>query len=56
MAEKKNTRYHMLYPNELLEKIDKIQNDKGFTSRAQTIIHLLYMAIQEEEKRSENNK
>lgn len=54
MAEKKNTRYHMLYPNELLKKIDKIKDNKGFTSRAQTIIHLLYIATNEEERGDKN--
>ena len=53
---KQNTRYHMLYPNELLKKIDKMQHEKGFTTRAQTIIHLLHNAIKYEEEEKRKNK
>jgi len=37
---------NMRYPVELIERIDKIKDTKGFVTRTQTIIFLLQFAIE----------
>jgi len=37
---------NMRYPNELLKRIDDYKNKMGFTTRTQTIMHLLQKGLE----------
>ncbi len=37
---------NMKYPKQLLERIDKFKDDMGFTTRTNTIIHLILYALE----------
>lgn len=37
---------NMKYPKQLLERIDKFKDDKGFTTRTNAIIHLVIFALE----------
>lgn len=41
---------NMLYPFELIDRIDKIKAEKGFTTRTQAIIFLIQYALEQLEK------
>ncbi|GEK59443.1 ribbon-helix-helix domain-containing protein [Marinococcus halophilus] len=41
---------NMRYPKELLDRIDKFKQDKGFQTRTQAIIYLLQYALEQSEK------
>lgn len=38
---------NMRYPKELVERIDKYKDEKGFTTRTQAIIHLIQVGLKE---------
>ena len=44
---------NMRYPTGLVEKIDKLKEEKSFNTRTQTIIFLLQYAIEQIEKGKE---
>lgn len=46
---------NMRYPIGLIERIDKIKEQKGFNTRTQTIIFLLQFALEQIENKPENN-
>lgn len=37
---------NMKYPKQLLDRIDKFKEDMGFTTRTNTIIHLILNALE----------
>ena len=37
---------NMRYPKELLKRIDKFQEEQGFTTRTNAIIHLIIIALE----------
>lgn len=39
---------NMRYPKELLKRIDEHKEVKGFTTRTQTIIHLIQVGLKED--------
>ncbi|MGZ0086660.1 hypothetical protein ACWNXI_14070 [Caldibacillus thermoamylovorans] len=41
------------YPVELLKRIDKFKDEKGFTTRTQAIIYLLQYALDKSDNRKE---
>jgi metal-responsive CopG/Arc/MetJ family transcriptional regulator len=42
----KSQMLNMRYPKELLERIDKCKEEKGFTTRTQTIMHLIQIGLE----------
>lgn len=45
---------NMRYPAVLLKKIDAYQEEKGFTTRTQAIIHLLQVGLERAESHKNN--
>lgn len=45
----KSQMINMRYPKELLDRIDKHKEQKGFTTRTQAIVHLLQVALDKED-------
>ena len=48
-------RYSMFYSKKLLEKIDALKEEKGFSHRSQAIIYLINLGF-EQLKKKDNNK
>jgi len=46
---------NMRYPKALLKRIDDFKEQKGFTTRTQTIIHLLQLALDSQEAKKEGD-
>jgi metal-responsive CopG/Arc/MetJ family transcriptional regulator len=42
---------NMRYPDELVKRIDEYKERKGFTTRTQTIIHLIQTALEQSDIR-----
>jgi metal-responsive CopG/Arc/MetJ family transcriptional regulator len=42
----KKTRISLLFPKDLVDKLDEYKKEKGFMTRTQLIIYLLYTALE----------
>ena len=50
----KNKRYSMYYSKKLLDKIDKLKEEKGFCHRSQAIIYLIDLGFGQLTKKRKN--
>lgn len=48
-------RYSMFYSKKLLDKIDKLKEEKGFSHRSQAIIYLIDLGFEQLKKKDKTN-
>jgi len=45
---------NMVYPDNVLEEVDRFKNENGFQTRTQTILYLIQYAMRDIEKKNES--